>query len=284
MASSKKKAVVPENVANPEAEVFGDAAREPMPVQQDNSHDAYVGVSDQVPPETEVPAEGAIPAPEVPVTEGPMPTREITEDELFGGAAGPEARGTGEQMVQVPMSVLEQMQRDIADLRSKDTANIVDPLQTGPRVKHISATFYTDDEGKQWLVTDMMERVFPNGDRAKVYQDGVDQNKNPIYKAILKVTNVETGEEKNVEVIYENFIKLSTPMKVEAVKTHEETVDMTPMEEAVEIATYQENGNYIRRVGTGVMVRTSVQGKIQRFDIVLNGKTYQLSSDVVNIK
>jgi len=275
--NSKKTSNATKNAAveaaqDAEAQVFGDGAAQALPVTEVSSADEQTQVQEVTDQEA--------------MQDTPVIPDAQAEASVFGGGVPDIQRETQqEQTVAVPLSVIENMQRQIAELQASNGDQVIDPLNLGDRKKLINATFYSTDDGTQYLVTGMKERVFPNGTKARVYQDGVDPDtKKPVYKALIEVANVETGEIKVLEVIYENFIKLSTPVQTEAVKTNEKNVDMTPSDETVEVSTYTEVGGYVKRQGSGVRVRASVIGKIQTFNVQFNGRTFELSSDVVNIK
>lgn len=267
----KTKAV--QDAESAEAEVFGDGANTPLPVQEVTSHDEFVQTEEMAPEQ---------------VAEIPLVIPEIQEERVFGPSVPDVVRDTQpEQSVTLPMSVIEQMQRQIADLQARNASEdeVLNPLEYKDRPKLINVSYYRMDDGKQLLATGMKERVFPNGQKALVYQDGVDQDKKPVYKAIITFLDIENGEYKDIEVVYDNFIKLSTPMQVQAKKVNERIIDMTPdHNERVEVASYQESGGYVKRNGSGVYVKAAVQGKVLTFEIEVNGRNVELTSDVINIK
>lgn len=270
-----------EKIANTpgEAAIFGDAplpSVDSMPNAPSATDTPVVSqetVTEQVPVVTE--------AGDAPVVE---------ESQVFGPeAAAVQDQVQPESTVSVPLSVLQQMQESIRELQAQQAGDTVhDPLAESNKKKLINVSFYTlnspDGVSKTYLVSGYKERVSPTGEREFVYTDGYDKNNNPILKALVELTDIETGDAITVEVIWETFIKMVRPVQKEAIRTNERVVDMTPSEEVVEVTSYQESGGYVKRNGSGVLVRASVKGVVHTYVIDINGKQFTINSDVVNIK
>ncbi len=270
-----------------EAAIFGDAALVP-PVQPGGQ----IGVAPAVVApivETPIVSENTVPAQIPVVTEvGTAPV--VEETQVFGGEAETiQQQVAPEQTVNVPLSVLQQMQDSIRELQAASAGEAVfDPLNQADKKKLINVGFYTlnseDGTSKTYLVSGYKERVSQTGEREFVYTDGFDKNNNPILKALVELTDTETGDTITVEVVWDVFIKMVRAVQKEALRTNERVVDMTPAEEVVEVTSYQESGGYVKRNGSGVLVRASVKGVVHTYVVEINGKQFTINSDVVNIK
>jgi hypothetical protein len=208
------------------------------------------------------------------------------EDQIFGKneTGKKENKKTVEIDQDQLTALLERMSKlEAMNLQGKDS-DVFDPLKIEKKTRKINIAFY-NHEGKDYIITGYEKRKMPNGIFENVYNAGMDERGNPIFKCQLKGVDVNTGKEKVFETHYEWFIKNASVSQVESMSWEDKIVDLTPADESVPVITYGETGKgTIVGKDTGTRVRLAVRGIQTRYSIVYNDQTLDISSDVINLK
>lgn len=207
------------------------------------------------------------------------------EDQIFG--AQQETKQGKKKTIEIDQDQLSALLERISHLEQNSisqNSDVFDPLKIEKKTRKINVAFY-NHEDKDYIITGYEKKKMPNGTMENVYQAGVDQQGNKIFKCQLKGVDIATGKEKTFETNYEWFMKNASVSQFEASSWEDTIVDMSPTEESVPVVAYGESkGGMITPRDTGTRVRLSVRGMVTRYVVEHNGKPLDVSSDVINIK
>lgn len=207
------------------------------------------------------------------------------EDQIFG--AQQESKQGKKKTIEIDQDQLSALLERVSQLEQQNISqksDVFDPLKLEKKTRKINVAFY-NHEGKDYIITGYEKKKMPNGVMENVYQAGVDQQGNKIFKCQLKGIDITTGKEKVFETNYDWFMKNVSVSQFEASSWEDKIVDMTPSEESVPVVVYGEtgSGSVVPR-DTGTRVRLSVRGIVTRYSIKYNEQDLDISSDVINIK
>lgn len=154
----------------------------------------------------------------------------------------------------------------------------------------IRISFYTDpDTGRDYVLTGMEGYKLPNGtvvsSKTMSVRDEI-LGKNVMEQFVKVVlTDMETNKTIVKEVMQKSFKGTISQSYVTVSSVDEKIVDLTPSNESVNYATYEESPldkRYIVRNVSDKRVKLEVQGKSRHFTVKYNDKEYVLPESVVN--
>lgn len=221
-------------------------------------------------------------------TEAPLPdAQEVTRPTENNPIFSQESVNT--QKVEIPKDVLDDLIKSRNEWKAfQESQKPRDALNVGEREKYIRITFWTDSEGNDYLVTGLVSATKRDGTTVNTWEKGKDElTDKPITWIKPSMVNLTSGkfERVEMEIRYDDFYATVRVSQVKVKKEDVRKVDLTnPNEPLIEAASYKEHGAYSSRFLTGEMVRPTVIGVMNVFAVEYEGRDYELSSQVINLK
>lgn len=225
--------------------------------------------------------------------------KETLEKEVFGPDQEAQIFGSEEEVkgvknkvreetIEIKKSVLDSILDRLQKVEQKDlnTENVFDPLAKKEREFDVRVPFFNKD-GKDYMILAYVPTKLPNGKFENWTFSHLDPvTKNRIDKATFKAVDLSDNSVSEITETNDMFNNMVRVEVFRVKKWEKQEVDTTPSNEVVEAVVYQENKSTgtIRPTSTGVQVRLSSKGEKRRFWIEFDGKEYEVSSDVINMK
>lgn len=211
-----------------------------------------------------------------------------SENKIFGGQEEVFEESNNKNMVTVPQETLSNILNELNSLKSKvEGADApISLLKDNKKDKQVRISYFVDPEtAETFIFIGIVKIQLPTGAIVSTFRkptkdmDGTTKIKDHMRVSLIDLQN---GQQVIKDVITEEFRSYLTS-KYYLVKSEKvENVNMTPSDETVYQMSYVENERYLKRVETGALVKTEVQGKMAYYVIDVEGKEYEFPQDVIN--
>lgn len=192
-----------------------------------------------------------------------------------------------DNMQLVDKGMLADILKQLNDLKA-DRGGAVDLSALKKMKRVIRVAFYQTEEGVDYIVTGLEDRLERDGSKRTTWEKGRDEFTDKIITWIRPImVEIDTGIKRAFDIRYDEFSSSVRVAPMEVDREVSEQIDMTPKAcewEEVEQATYQEKGGYYRRQGTGIMVKLQAWGIKTIFTVTYEGKQYDIDQTVINYK
>lgn len=223
------------------------------------------------------------------ITDNDLPVADLpSEGKVFGGQEEVFEEANRQGMVSVPQDTLANILNELNTLKAKVDGgdDPVSLLKNTKKEKQVRISYFIDPETAETFIFNGIVKIkLPTGTIVSTFRkptkdmDGTTKVKDHMRVSLI---NVETGVQTIKDVISEEFRAYLTSKYYLVKSEKSEDVDMTPADETVYQMSYVENDRYLKRVETGALVKTEVQGKMSYYTIDVEGKVYEFPQDVIN--
>lgn len=222
------------------------------------------------------------------ITDADLPPATTSEAKIFNGQEEVFEEANNKNMVSVPQDTLSNILNELNTLKAKveGSDDPVSLLKNTKKEKQVRISYFIDPETAETFIFNGIVKIkLPTGTIVSTFRkptkdmDGTTKVKDHMRVSLI---NVETGAQTIKDVISEEFRAYLTSKYYLVKSEKSEDVDMTPADETVYQMSYVENDRYLKRVETGALVKTEVQGKMSYYTIDVEGKVYEFPQDVIN--